>query len=86
MTRRGFQIKPGDHPICPIMLHDAKLAHEFARSMLDEGVYVVGFSYPVVPKDQARIRVQVSAAHERDDLDRAISAFEKVGRRLGVLR
>ncbi len=86
MGRRGFQIKPGDHPICPIMLHDAKLAHEFARAMLEEGIYVVGFSYPVVPRDQARIRVQISAAHERADLDRAIDAFEKVGRALGVLK
>ncbi len=86
MARRGFQIKPGDHPICPIMLHDARLAHEFAGAMLEEGVYVVGFSYPVVPRDQARIRVQLSAAHETSDVDRAIDAFEKVGRRLGVLR
>jgi glycine C-acetyltransferase len=86
MTRRGFQIKPGDHPICPIMLQDAKRAHEFARLMLEEGVYVIGFSFPVVPRDQARIRVQISAAHEKSDLDRAIGAFEKVGRSLGVIK
>jgi len=86
MTKRGFAIKPGVHPICPIMLHDAKLAQDFARQMLDEGVYVIGFFFPVVPQGQARIRVQISAAHERADLDRAISAFEKVGRQLGVLK
>jgi len=86
MTRRGFAIKPGVHPICPIMLHEAKLAQDFARAILDEGIYVIGFFYPVVPQGQARIRVQISAAHERADLDRAIAAFEKVGRALGVLK
>jgi glycine C-acetyltransferase len=86
MTSRGFAIKPGIHPICPIMLHDATLAQNFARAMLDEGVYVIGFFYPVVPQGQARIRVQISAAHSRADLDAAIGAFERVGRRLGVLR
>jgi glycine C-acetyltransferase len=86
MTKRGFAIKPGVHPICPIMLYDAKLAQDFARAILDEGVYVIGFFYPVVPQGQARIRVQISAAHERADLDRAIAAFEKVGRALGVLK
>jgi glycine C-acetyltransferase len=86
MTRCGFAIKPGVHPICPIMLYDAKLAQDFARQILDEGIYVIGFFFPVVPQGQARIRVQISAAHERDDLDRAIAAFEKVGRRLGVLK
>jgi glycine C-acetyltransferase len=86
MARRGFQIRPGEHPICPLMLHDAKLAHEFARLMLEEGVYVVGFSFPVVPREQARIRVQISAAHEKSHLDRAIAAFEKVGRSLGVIK
>jgi len=85
MTKRGFAIKPGFHPICPIMLGEAPLAQEFARAMLDEGVYVIGFFYPVVPQGQARIRVQVSAAHSRVDLDAAIAAFERVGRRLGVL-
>jgi glycine C-acetyltransferase len=86
MTKRGFAIKPGVHPICPLMLHDAKLAQDFARAILDEGVYVIGFFFPVVPQGQARIRVQISAAHERADLDRAIAAFEKVGRSLGVLK
>jgi len=86
MTRRGFAIKPGAHPICPIMLYDAPLAQNFARAMLEEGVYVIGFFYPVVPQGQARIRVQISAAHSRADLDAAIAAFEKVGRSLGVLK
>ncbi len=86
MTKRGFAIKPGVHPICPIMLYEAPLAQEFARAMLDEGVYVIGFFYPVVAQGQARIRVQISAAHSRADLDLAIAAFEKVGRRLGALR
>jgi glycine C-acetyltransferase len=86
MTARGFAIKPGVHPICPIMLYDAKLAQDFARQILDEGIYVIGFFFPVVPQGQARIRVQISAAHERADLDRAIAAFEKVGRNLGVLK
>jgi glycine C-acetyltransferase len=86
MTRRGFAIKPGMHPICPIMLGDAVLAQNFAKAMLAEGVYVIGFFYPVVPHGQARIRVQISAAHSRPDLDAAIAGFEKVGRALGVLR
>jgi glycine C-acetyltransferase len=86
MTRRGFAIKPGMHPICPIMLGDAVLAQNFAKAMLAEGVYVIGFFYPVVPHGQARIRVQISAAHSRPDLDTAIAGFEKVGRALGVLR
>lgn len=85
MTAAGFDIKAGDHPIVPIMLGDARLANEMAAAMLDEGVYVIGFSYPVVPKGQARIRVQISAAHERDDLSRAVEAFVTVGKRLGVL-
>jgi len=86
MTKRGFAIKPGVHPICPLMLYDAKLAQDFARAVLDEGIYVIGFFYPVVPQGQARIRIQISAAHDRADLDRAIAAFEKVGRALGVLK
>ena len=85
MTARGFDIKAGDHPIVPIMLHDAKLAHAFADDLLEEGIYVIGFSYPVVPKGAARIRVQISAAHTREQLDRAIDAFEKVGKARGVL-
>ncbi|MCR9248146.1 MAG: glycine C-acetyltransferase [bacterium] len=85
MTNAGFDIVPGEHPICPIMLGDAKLAVEMAARMMDEGVYVIGFSFPVVPKGQARIRVQISAAHEREHLEHAVAAFAKVGRDLGVI-
>jgi glycine C-acetyltransferase len=85
MTEAGFDIKPGFHPIVPVMLYDAKLAQEFAAQMLEEGIYVIGFYYPVVPKDQARIRVQVSAGHEIAHLDKAIAAFTKVGKKLGVI-
>ena len=86
MTKAGFDIVPGDHPICPIMLGDARLAVEMASRMMDEGVYVIGFCYPVVPKGQARIRVQISAAHEPADLEFAVAAFTKVGKDLGVLK
>jgi glycine C-acetyltransferase len=86
MTEAGFDIKPGDHPIVPIMLYDAVVAQNFAARLLDEGVYVIGFFYPVVAKGQARIRVQLSAAHEQAHLDKAISAFAKVGEELGVLK
>jgi glycine C-acetyltransferase len=85
LTSLGFDVKPGDHPIVPIMLYDARLANDFADRLLDEGIYVIGFSYPVVPKGQARIRVQISAAHEIYHLDQAIAAFKKVGENLGVL-
>jgi glycine C-acetyltransferase len=85
MTAAGFEIKPGTHPIVPIMLYDEKLAHEMARRLLAEGIYVIGFSFPVVPKGQARIRVQLSAAHEPAHLDRAVEAFTRVGNALGVL-
>jgi glycine C-acetyltransferase len=85
MEEAGFDIKPGTHPIVPVMLYDAPLAQEFAARLLDEGIYVIGFFYPVVPQGEARIRVQVSAAHERRHLDRAIEAFTKAGRELGVL-
>ena len=78
MRERGFNIPPSDHPICPIMLGDAALATRMASRMLDEGVYVIGFSYPVVPKEKARIRVQISAAHSREDLDTVMNAFAKV--------
>ncbi len=81
----GFDLLAGETAIVPVMLYDAKLATEFAGEMLAEGIYVIGFSFPVVPKGQARIRVQISAAHEREHLDRAVVAFEKVGKRLGVL-
>jgi glycine C-acetyltransferase len=86
MTKAGFAIRPGNHPICPIMLGDAKLAQNFAKELLPEGIYVIGFSFPVVPMGQARIRVQISAGHERDQIDRAIAAFTKVGKKLGVLK
>jgi glycine C-acetyltransferase len=86
MTAAGFQIAPGEHPICPILLGDAKLAVDMAARMLQEGVYVIGFSFPVVPKGKARIRVQISAAHEPAQLEHAVAAFGKVGRDLGVLR
>jgi glycine C-acetyltransferase len=80
MTEAGFAIRPGEHPIVPIMLGDARVAHQMAADLLEKGIYVVGFSYPVVPKGEARIRVQISAAHERSDLERAVSAFVEVGR------
>lgn len=86
MTAAGFDIKPGEHPIVPIMLYDAVLAAEFAAKLLDEGIYVIGFFFPVVPKGQARIRVQISAAHDQQQLDRAIKAFTKIGEQLGVLK
>ena len=85
MTEAGFDIKPGFHPIVPVMLYDAKLAQEFAAKMLEEGIYVIGFYYPVVPQGKARIRVQLSAAHDKQHLDKAIAAFTKVGKELGVI-
>jgi len=85
MTEAGFDIKPGEHPIVPVMLYDAKLSQDFATKLLEEGIYVVGFYYPVVPKGQARIRVQISAGHEQAHLDKAIAAFIKVGKELGVI-
>ena len=86
MTKAGFDIKPGIHPITPVMLYDAKLAQTFAEKLLNEGIYVIGFFFPVVPKDLARIRVQISAAHEIHHLDKAIVAFTKVGKELGVIK
>jgi glycine C-acetyltransferase len=85
MTAAGFDIRPGEHPIVPIMLYDAVLAQNFAARLLEEGIYVIGFFFPVVAKGQARIRVQLSAAHDVQQLDKAITAFTKVGRELGVL-
>lgn len=85
MTAAGFEIKPGDHPIVPIMLYDAVLAQQFAAKLLDEGIYVIGFFFPVVAKGQARIRVQLSAAHDQSHLDKAIAAFTKIGKELGVI-
>lgn len=86
MTEAGFDIKKGVHPIVPIMLYDAKLSQDFANALLKEGIYVIGFFYPVVPKGQARIRVQISAGHDREHIDKAIAAFTKVGKELGVLK
>jgi glycine C-acetyltransferase len=85
MTKAGFDIKEGIHPIVPVMLYDAPLSQEFAARLLDEGIYVIGFFFPVVPRNEARIRVQVSAAHTKDHLDRAIAAFTKVGKDLEIL-
>ncbi len=86
MTEAGFDIKPGVHPIVPVMLYDAKLSQQFAARMLEEGIYVIGFYYPVVPQGKARIRVQISAAHDQEHLDKAIAAFTKVGKELGVIK
>ncbi len=85
MVAAGFEIKPGVHPICPVMLHDAPLAQRFAERLLEEGIYAIGFFFPVVPKGQARIRTQMSAAHTREQLDRAIDAFTRIGRELRVI-
>jgi glycine C-acetyltransferase len=85
MTAQGFQIRPGDHPIVPIMLGDARLAVTFADKLLEKGIYVIGFSYPVVPQGQARIRVQISAAHDEKEIDQAVTAFTAVGRELKVV-
>lgn len=86
MTKAGFDIKQGTHPIVPVMLYDAKLSQDFASALLKEGIYVIGFYYPVVPKGQARIRVQVSAAHTKEQLDKAINSFTKVGKKLEVIK
>jgi len=86
MKNLGFDIKPTKSAICAVMLYDARLSQEFAARLLQEGIYVIGFYYPVVPKGQARIRVQISAGHERKHLDMAINAFTKVGKELGVIK
>ncbi len=86
MKEAGFDIKPTQSAICAVMLYDAKLSQQMAEKLLDEGIYVVGFYYPVVPKDQARIRVQISAGHEKEHLDKAIAAFTKIGKELGVIK
>lgn len=86
MVAAGFDIKPTQSAICAVMLYDAKLSQQFAAKMLDEGIYVTGFYFPVVPKDQARIRVQISAGHEPEHLDKAIAAFTKIGKELGVIK
>ncbi len=85
MAKLGFDIKEGEHPIVPIMLYEGALAQKFADALLKEGIYVIGFFYPVVPKGQARIRVQISAAHEKEHLDKAINAFEKIGKELNII-
>ncbi len=86
MTAAGFDLKPGEHPICPVMLYDAPLAQRFAARLLEEGIYAIGFFYPVVAKGQARIRTQMSAAHTRAQLDDAIDAFVRIGNELGVIK
>ena len=86
MKKAGFDIKPTQSAICAVMLYDAKLSQDFAAELQKEGIYVTGFYYPVVPKGQARIRVQVSAAHEKEHLDRCIAAFTKIGKQLGVIK
>jgi glycine C-acetyltransferase len=85
MTAAGFAVKPGDHPIVPIMLGEARQAVDFAKDLLAEGIYVVGFSYPVVPQGQARIRVQLSAAHAPEHVTQAVEAFTKIGKRRGLI-
>jgi glycine C-acetyltransferase len=85
LRKTGLEFKDGESAIVPVMLYDAKLSQQFANELLEEGIYVIGFFYPVVPQGQARIRVQLSAAHEKEHLDKAIAAFEKVGRKLGVI-
>ncbi len=86
MTAAGFDIKEGVHPIVPIMFGDAKLAADIAAAMLERGIYVIGFSFPVVPKGEARIRTQISAAHTREHLDKAINAFTEVGKEFGIIQ
>jgi glycine C-acetyltransferase len=86
ITAAGFDIKPGTHPIVPIMLYDAVVSQKMAEKLLEKGIYVIGFYYPVVPKGQARIRVQISAAHTKAHLDHAIAAFIEVGKELGVIK
>jgi len=86
MVAAGFDVKPGVHPISPVMLYDAPLAQKFAERLLEEGIYAIGFFFPVVPKGQARIRTQISAAHSREHLDRAIDAFTRIGVELGVIK
>ncbi|MBU1437794.1 MAG: aminotransferase class I/II-fold pyridoxal phosphate-dependent enzyme, partial [Gammaproteobacteria bacterium] len=85
MSAAGFTLAGKDHAIIPVMLGDAKVASEFARRMLEQGIYVVGFSFPVVPKGQARIRTQISAAHSKEQLDKAIDAFIRIGKDMGVI-
>ena len=85
MKEAGFDILDGIHPITPVMLYDAKLAQDFAAKLMDEGIYVIGFFFPVVPKGKARIRVQISASHSAEEIDKCVAAFTKVGRELKVI-
>jgi glycine C-acetyltransferase len=85
MTSAGFDIVKGEHPIVPIMLYDAKLSQEMSKKLLEKGIYVIGFFYPVVPKGEARIRVQLSAAHDKEHVERAIEAFTEIGKELDVI-
>ena len=85
MTALGFNLVPGNHPIIPVMLGEAKLAQDFAAKMLEHGIYVIGFFYPVVPQGKARIRTQMSAAHTKEDIDRAVEAFAQVGKELKLI-
>lgn len=85
MKAAGFTISGNDHPICPVMVGDARLATEFADKMIEKGIYVIGFSYPVVPKDKARIRVQISAAHSRNDIEYAVNAFVQIGKEFKII-
>jgi glycine C-acetyltransferase len=85
MTNAGFDILPGEHPIVPIMLYEAPIAQQFAKELLSEGIYVIGFFFPVVAQGKARIRVQISAAHEQEHLEKAVAAFTKVGKKLGII-
>ena len=86
MVEAGFELHGESHPIAPVMLYDAKIAKEMADKLLEEGIYVIGFSFPVVPKDEARIRVQISAAHDREQLDKCIDAFIKIGKEMQVIK
>ncbi len=86
MTKLGFNLKPGVHPIVPVMLGEATLAEKMAKALLEQGIYVIGFWYPVVPQGQARIRVQLSAAHTKEQIDQTVAAFEKVGRELKIIQ
>ena len=86
MSAAGFELHGVDHPICPVMLYDAKIAKALAEKLLAKGIYVIAFSYPVVPEGQARIRVQISAAHEREHLDKCIAAFVEVGKEMGIIK
>ena len=86
MTALGFELKGADHPIVPVMLYDAKVAKEMSKRLLEKGIYVIAFSYPVVPEGQARIRVQISAAHTSEQIDRCVAAFADIGKQMGIIK